>query len=73
MKREKKDEESGGNPYAKLDVTAVLQEVRFKAQSEIFKSYFQCRAFNETPINARKCSIILTKLFHLVQQVYINI
>ncbi|GMS96132.1 hypothetical protein PENTCL1PPCAC_18307, partial [Pristionchus entomophagus] len=53
MKREKKDEESGGNPYAKLDVTAVLQE---------------CRAFNETPINARKCSIILTKLFHLVQQ-----
>ncbi|KAJ1365952.1 Coatomer subunit gamma-1 [Parelaphostrongylus tenuis] len=47
MKREKKDEESGGNPFAHLDKTSVLQEAR---------------AFNETPINARKCSVILTKL-----------
>lgn len=53
MKRDKKDEESGGNPFAHLDKTSVLQEAR---------------AFNETPINARKCSIILTKLLYMIQQ-----
>ncbi|EYC22058.1 hypothetical protein Y032_0018g3689 [Ancylostoma ceylanicum] len=53
MKRDKKDEESGGNPFANLDKTSVLQEAR---------------AFNETPINARKCSIILTKLLYIIQQ-----
>ncbi|KAK6055028.1 hypothetical protein COOONC_07465 [Cooperia oncophora] len=53
MKRDKKDEESSGNPFAHLDKTSVLQEAR---------------AFNETPINARKCSIILTKLLYLIQQ-----
>uniref|UniRef100_F1KV00 Coatomer subunit gamma n=1 Tax=Ascaris suum TaxID=6253 RepID=F1KV00_ASCSU len=54
MKRDKKDEESGaGNPYANLDKTAVLQEAR---------------AFNDTPINARKCSLILSKLLYLRQQ-----
>ncbi|KAE9421862.1 hypothetical protein Angca_005579, partial [Angiostrongylus cantonensis] len=53
MKREKKDEESSGNPFAHLDKTSVLQEAR---------------AFNETPINARKCSVILTKLLYLIQQ-----
>ncbi|MFH4981679.1 hypothetical protein AB6A40_008388 [Gnathostoma spinigerum] len=54
MKRDKKDEETtAGNPYANLDKTAVLQEAR---------------AFNETPINARKCSLILSKLLYLRQQ-----
>ncbi|VDD86241.1 unnamed protein product [Enterobius vermicularis] len=55
MKREKaKDEEaSGANPYANLDKTTVLQEAR---------------AFNDTPINARKCTLILTKLLYLRQQ-----
>ncbi|KAK6748742.1 hypothetical protein RB195_001393 [Necator americanus] len=53
MKRDKKDEETGGNPFAHLDKTSVLQEAR---------------AFNETPINARKCSIILTKLLYMIQQ-----
>uniref|UniRef100_A0A915PFL8 Coatomer subunit gamma n=1 Tax=Setaria digitata TaxID=48799 RepID=A0A915PFL8_9BILA len=54
MKRDKKDEENGaGNPFANLDKTAVLQEAR---------------AFNETPINARRCSLILSKLLYLRQQ-----
>ncbi|VDN21078.1 unnamed protein product, partial [Gongylonema pulchrum] len=54
MKRDKKDEEtSAGNPFANLDKTTVLQEAR---------------AFNETPINARKCSVILSKLLYLRQQ-----
>jgi len=29
---------------------------------------FQARAFNETPLNARKCSLILTKLLYLINQ-----
>lgn len=54
MKRDKKDEEAGsGNPFANLDKTAVLQEAR---------------AFNETPINARRCCVILSKLLYLRQQ-----
>ncbi|CAG9530937.1 unnamed protein product [Cercopithifilaria johnstoni] len=54
MKRDKKDEENGGgNPFANLDKTTVLQEAR---------------AFNETPINARRCSLILSKLLYLRQQ-----
>ncbi|CAB3406335.1 unnamed protein product [Caenorhabditis bovis] len=53
MKRDKKDEEASGNVYAHLDKTSVLQEAR---------------AFNETPINARKCSLILTKLIYIIQQ-----
>ncbi|CAI4227897.1 unnamed protein product [Auanema sp. JU1783] len=53
MKRDKKDEESSGNPFANLDKTSVLQEAR---------------AFNETPINARKCSVILTRLLYIIQQ-----
>lgn len=28
----------------------------------------QARAFNDTPINARKCTLILTKLLYLRQQ-----
>ena len=33
MKRDKKDDESGGNIYANLDKTAVLQEVGLEACS----------------------------------------
>uniref|UniRef100_A0A914VTL4 Clathrin/coatomer adaptor adaptin-like N-terminal domain-containing protein n=1 Tax=Plectus sambesii TaxID=2011161 RepID=A0A914VTL4_9BILA len=54
MKRDKKDEEAGAvNVYANLDKTTVLQEAR---------------VFNETPINPRKCALILTKLLYLLQQ-----
>ncbi|KAL3994066.1 Adaptin N terminal region family protein [Acanthocheilonema viteae] len=54
MKRDKKDEENGnGNPLGNLDKTAVLQEAR---------------AFNETPTNAQRCSLILSKLLYLRQQ-----
>lgn len=51
-KRDKKDEEeSYGNPFAKVDKTSVLQEAR---------------VFNETPVNPRKCSLILTKILYLI-------
>uniref|UniRef100_A0A1I7XYF9 Coatomer subunit gamma n=1 Tax=Steinernema glaseri TaxID=37863 RepID=A0A1I7XYF9_9BILA len=54
MKRDKKDEEAGAaNPYANLDKTAVLQEAR---------------AFNETPINAKKCRLIISKICYMLQQ-----
>ncbi|MCP9259049.1 Coatomer subunit gamma [Dirofilaria immitis] len=54
MKRDKKDEENSvGNPFLNLDKTTVLQEAR---------------AFNETPINTRRCSLILSKLLYLRQQ-----
>ncbi|KAI6206983.1 Coatomer subunit gamma [Aphelenchoides besseyi] len=53
MRRDKKDDEAGlANPFANLDKTAVVQE---------------CRAFNETPLNARKCNTILCKLLYLLQ------
>lgn len=35
--------------------------------------FFQARTFNETPINARKCSHILTKVLYLINQVRITI
>ncbi|KAH7640912.1 coat protein (coatomer) gamma [Dermatophagoides farinae] len=51
-KRDKKDEEDGFcNPFARLDKTSVLQEAR---------------VFNETPVNPRKCSLILTKILYLI-------
>lgn len=51
-KRDKKDEEEAfGNPFAKCDKISVLQEAR---------------VFNETPVNPRKCSLILTKLLYLI-------
>ncbi|VDN02569.1 unnamed protein product [Thelazia callipaeda] len=53
MRRDKKDEETTNNPFSSLDKTSVLQETR---------------AFNETPINARKCSLTLSKLLYLRQQ-----
>ncbi|XP_078340160.1 coatomer subunit gamma-2-like [Crassostrea virginica] len=54
MRRDKKEEEEGGgNPFHNLEKTSVLQEAR---------------TFNETPINARKCSHILTKVLYLINQ-----
>lgn len=54
LRRDKKEEEDGGgNPFGSLDKTSVLQEAR---------------TFNETPINPRKCSHILTKILYLINQ-----
>lgn len=44
----------GGNPFQNIDKTSVLQE---------------CRTFNESPVNARKCTHILTKILYLINQV----
>lgn len=49
----KKDEEAGANSLERLDKTTVMQEAR---------------AFNETPVNVRKCTVILTKIISLVNQ-----
>ncbi|CAG0894487.1 unnamed protein product [Darwinula stevensoni] len=55
MKRDKKDEEEGGGGglFSSLDKTTVLQEARL---------------FNETPVNPRKCTQILTKILYLLMQ-----
>ncbi|KAL4226660.1 Coatomer subunit gamma-1 [Mactra antiquata] len=54
LRRDKKEEEEGGgNPFNNLDKTTVLQEARL---------------FNETPINPRKCGMILTKLLYMINQ-----
>ncbi|KAK6645327.1 hypothetical protein RUM43_001603 [Polyplax serrata] len=54
FKREKKEEEDGGgNPFANIEKTAVLQEARI---------------FNDTPINPRKCTHTLTKILYLLNQ-----
>lgn len=53
MKRDKKEEEAGGNPFYNLEKSSVLQE---------------SRTFNETPVNAKKCSIILTKIMYIINQ-----
>uniref|UniRef100_A0A646QGL4 Coatomer subunit gamma n=1 Tax=Hemiscolopendra marginata TaxID=943146 RepID=A0A646QGL4_9MYRI len=55
LKRDKKDEEEGGvgNPFHNLEKTTVLQEAR---------------TFNETPVNPRKCTHILTKILYLLNQ-----
>ena len=46
--------EGDHNPFVHLEKTTVLQEAR---------------VFNEMPISARKCIIILTKILCLVHQV----
>lgn len=46
--------EGAGNPFQSIDKTSVLQETRM---------------FNETPVNARKCTHILTKILYLINQV----
>ncbi|XP_058801451.1 coatomer subunit gamma [Phymastichus coffea] len=53
FKREKKEEEDGGNPFQNLEKTSVLQEAR---------------TFNDTPVNPRKCAHILTKILYLLNQ-----
>ncbi|XP_022824092.1 coatomer subunit gamma-like [Spodoptera litura] len=54
FKRDKKEEEdSGGNPYQNLDKTIILQEARY---------------FNQSPVNPRKCCLILTKILYLLNQ-----
>uniref|UniRef100_A0A8D9BH58 Coatomer subunit gamma n=3 Tax=Cacopsylla melanoneura TaxID=428564 RepID=A0A8D9BH58_9HEMI len=54
FKRDKKEEEEGtGNPFQNLDKTAVLQEAR---------------TFNDTPVNPKKCTHILTKILYLINQ-----
>ncbi|ALC45581.1 gammaCop [Drosophila busckii] len=54
FRREKDEEEDGPtNAYQNLEKTSVLQETR---------------TFNETPVNARKCIHILTKILYLINQ-----
>lgn len=54
FKRDKKEEEEGGCfSFQNLDKTIVLQESRY---------------FNETPVNPRKCTQILTKILFLLNQ-----
>lgn len=54
FKRDKKEEEDGGgNPFQNLEKTTVLQEAR---------------TFNDTPVNPRKCTHILTKILYLLNQ-----
>ncbi|XP_072181586.1 coatomer subunit gamma-2-like [Diadema setosum] len=53
LRRDKKDEEDGSNPFQNLDRSAVLQEAR---------------TFNATPINPRKCCHILTKIMYIIIQ-----
>ncbi|KAK3920493.1 Coatomer subunit gamma-2 [Frankliniella fusca] len=54
FKRDKKEEEDGGgNPFENIDKTSVLQEAR---------------AFNDTSVNPRKCTHILTKVLYLLNQ-----
>ncbi|TPX44374.1 hypothetical protein SeLEV6574_g04537 [Synchytrium endobioticum] len=49
----KKDEDSGVEGFYNVDKSTVLQEAR---------------AFNESPINPRKCRHIITKLLYLIYQ-----
>jgi coatomer protein complex subunit gamma len=47
---------SGGNPFHNVEKTSVLQEARI---------------FNETPVNARRCTHVLTKILYLINQVFL--
>lgn len=54
FKGDKKEEEDGSsNPYSNLDKTIVLQESRY---------------FNESSVNPRKCTHILSKILFLLNQ-----
>ncbi|KAK8403505.1 hypothetical protein O3P69_000520 [Scylla paramamosain] len=54
FKQIKKDEEDGGgNPYHSTDKTSVLQEAR---------------VFNETPVNVKRSTHVLTKILYLLNQ-----
>lgn len=54
FKRKSKYVFKGGNPYQNLEKTSVLQEAR---------------TFNDTPVNPRKCTHILTKILYMINQV----
>lgn len=54
FRRDKKEEEEGAtNVFQNLDKTTLLQEARY---------------FNESPVNTRKCTLILTKILYLLNQ-----
>ena len=55
MRKDKKDDEDGSRMHAfsNLDKTSVLQEAR---------------VFNETPVNPRKCTHILTRILYMIYQ-----
>jgi len=54
FKRKSKCVFKGGNPYQNLEKTSVLQEAR---------------TFNDTPVNPRKCTHILSKILYIINQV----
>lgn len=54
FKRKSKYVFKGGNPYQNLEKTSVLQEAR---------------TFNDTPVNPRKCTHILSKILYMINQV----
>lgn len=56
--------------FVNLDKTTVLQEVHSLLLFFAFNCtlLLQARIFNETPINARKCSLVLTKLLYILGQ-----
>ena len=53
-KYDKKNDERFSNPFGNLEKASVLQETR---------------TFNETPINTKKCCLILTKILYMINQV----
>ncbi|CAH0555229.1 unnamed protein product [Brassicogethes aeneus] len=53
FRRDKKEDEDGGNMFVSLEKTTILQEAR---------------KFNDTTVNPRKCTPILTKLLFLLYQ-----
>lgn len=53
FRRDKKEEEGGGNLFQNLDKTTLIQEARY---------------FNSTPVNPRKCILILSKILYLLNQ-----
>ncbi|XP_063394004.1 coatomer subunit gamma-2-like [Cydia fagiglandana] len=54
FRRDKKEEEEGGgNLFQNLDKTTLIQEARY---------------FNSTPVNPRKCILILSKILYLLNQ-----
>lgn len=56
FKRKNKNMFKGGNPYQNLEKTSVLQEAR---------------TFNDTPVNPRKCTHILSKILYMINQVWL--
>ena len=55
FKSDRDDEISGGNPFAALDKSTVLQETKL---------------FNETPINSRRYCFLITNLIHFKVKIY---